>query len=274
MLRYGVVLFTSFYGLQASSPFRPAFANPLQTRCVNACGYATVPLREGSQCVSPQFVSLLKVEGKDGIHLTDLTFDFGENTKIGGELMIQRLNKDGNTTDMWCYYMGARSPHKTDGWYKMGDPDVLVVKGDENDAFFPAGEGLYLSALPGMKITTSGEVLLQKTTVTFKEDGNMMLSNPYPVPLKLLDIELTFNGDTKIGGEVMIQRLDKDGNTTQMWCYYMGARSPHKTDGWYKMGDEDILVTTDNQPTFDPGEALYFGAKTDYTVTINPPTVQ
>ena len=239
----------------------------------NIVGYATEELKEGNQCVSAQFVRIGAVEGKRGVYLTELQFDFGSVTKVNGDLKIQRLNKDGYANETYQYFsnQGSRSKYKVDGWYDMSD-DTLITK--DNDVFFPAGEGFFMGGNDAYKLTSSGEVLTGDVTTIYEEDGNMVLANPFPVPLKLLDIVLDVNGASKVNGDLKIQRLNKDGYAIETYQYFtnQGSRSKYKIDGWYDMAT-DTLMTTENQPTFKAGEALFFGGKTGYKVTFKAPTL-
>ena len=231
-------------------------------------GYATrdtneTDLREGNQCFAPQFVSV----GTEAVKLLDLKFDFSAIDKITGEVKIQRLDKNGVTTESWNYYKGqTRGSFKTEGWYKG-----TTIITTENQPTFEAGEGLYLGLLAGVKLTTSGEVLQKTVAITYAETGNKLLANPFPVGLKLLDIQLGIDSIAKITGEVKIQHLDKNGVTTESWNYYKGqTRGSFKTEGWYK---GTTIITTENQPTFAAGEGLYFGGVEGMTVTFNPPAL-
>ena len=231
-------------------------------------GYATretneTDLREGNQCFAPQFVTV----GENGVKLLDIGFDFSAIDVITGEVKIQRLNKNGVPTDTWRYYKGqTRGSFKTAGWYN-GTTRITA----DNQPTFAAYEGLYLGLLPGVKVTTSGEVLQQNVTVTYEETGNKILSNPYPVGLKLLDIQLGIEAISVITGEIKIQRLNKNGVPTDTWRYYKGqTRGSFKTEGWY---NGTTRITVDNQPTFAAGEGLYFGGLEGMTVTFVAPNL-
>ena len=207
--------------------------------------------------------------GENGVKLLDFKFDFSAIDVISGEVQIQRLDSHGYSTDMWTYWKGqTRGIHKTEGWYNNADEIITT----ENQPTFPAGEGLYLGLIAGVKLTTSGEVLQKAVTITYDVTGNKVLSNPFPVALKLLDIQLGIDAIDVISGEVQIQCLDSHGYSTDMWTYWKGqTRGIHKTEGWYNNADE--IITTANQPTFKAGEGLYFGGVEGMTVTFNPPTL-
>ena len=114
-------------------------------------GYATETFAEdGSKAIAPQFVAI----GQNGIKLTDITFDIGETDKVGGELNIQTLTKNGFMDRQYSYYKGqpARSKYKVDGWYDM-DTDLIISEENDNVPVFPAGEALWVSALEGFSVT-------------------------------------------------------------------------------------------------------------------------
>ena len=125
----------------------------------NIVGYATrdtdeTDLREGDQCFAPQFVSV----GENGVKLLDLKFDFSAIAKIGGEVKIQRLDKNGFTTDSWQYYKGqTRGAFKTEGWYNK-DSQLITT---ENQPTFKAGEGLYFGGVAGMTVTFNPPTLTE-----------------------------------------------------------------------------------------------------------------
>ena len=230
-------------------------------------GYATTDLIDGNKAVCAQF----KTIGENGIYLTQIEIDTGTDTKItaSSNIRIQVLDKDGYTTDTYAYHKGDSKGFKTDGWYN--DANQLITTA--NDVFFPVGTGLWFGGKEGYTIRTAGEVVIAAEPFTLI-DGNIMLANPYPASVKLTSFIMDTGTDTKItaSSNIRIQILDKDGYTTDTYAYHKGDSKGFKTDGWYN--DANQLITTDNDVTFKPGDAMWFGGKDGYTVTIPSPIAQ
>ena len=228
-------------------------------------GYASTDLIDGNKAVCAQF----KTIGENGVYLTQIEVDTGSDTKVtaASGVMIQMLDKDGYGTDSYVYHKGDSKGFKTDGWYKS---TTLITT--ENDVFFPVGTGLWFGGKSGYSLRTAGEVITATQTFNLI-DGNTMIANPYPAPVKLTSFIMGTGDDTKVTAStgVMIQILDKDGYGTDSYVYHKGDSKGFKTDGWYK---STTLITTDNDVTFQPGDAMWFGGKAGYTVTIPSPIAQ
>ena len=97
-----------------------------------------------------------------------------------------------------------------------------------------------------------------------------MIANPYPVDIKLTAFVMDVGADTvKASDGVKIEILNENGYTDVDYIYHKGDKTKgYTTDGWYRGKN---LIKDTNDVTFKPGQALWFGGKAGYTVTIPAP---
>ena len=244
------------------SPF-PIPKSPLGYRV----GYATTDLITGNKAVCAQF----KTIGVNGVYLTQIEVDTGTDTKVTAStgVKIQILDADGYKDKMYTFHKGDSKGFKTDGWYNEANQLITTA----NDVFFPVGTGLWFGGKAGYSIRTAGEVITTAQTFDLIA-GNTMLANPYPAPVKLTSFIMGTGSDTKVTASagVKIQILDADGYKDKMYTFHKGDSKGFKTDGWYNEANQ--LITADNDITFQPGDAMWFGGKAGYTVTIPSPIAQ
>ena len=220
----------------------------------NIVGYTETALQAGFKATGASFVSV----GKEGCNLTSVKP--AGFTTMTGTLNIQTLDNAGRTLKTYSYYKGARRPYDVEGWY---DGSTLITA--ENDVMFTAGTGLWISGADGYTITTSGEVLMDKVVCNLAT-GFKMLVNPYPVSIKLSQIQAA--GFTTMTGALNIQTLDNAGRTLKTYSYYKGARRPYDVEGWY---DGSTLITAENDVTFPIGQGFWVAGDAGYTLTFNYP---
>ena len=170
---------------------------------------------------------------------------------------------------MYVYHKGDSKGFKNDGWYNEDNQLITAA----NDVFFPVGTGLWFGGKVGYSIRTAGEVIVATQTFPLIT-GNKMLANPYPAPIKLTSFVMDTGTDTKITAStgVKIQTLDADGYMEEIYVYHKGDSKGFKNDGWYN--EDNQLITSENDITFQPGDAMWFGGKDGYTVTIPSPIAQ
>ena len=180
---------------------------------------------------------------------------------------IQILDEHGFTTTTYTYHKkDTNRGFETYGWYKNA---TRIKPATANDVFFPAGTGMYFGGKTGYSIQTSGEVLTTEQTFDLI-DGNKLIANPYPTPIKLTEFIMDV-GEDKITAQsgVKIQILDEHGFTTSTYTYHKkDTNRGFETDGWYKNATR---IKPTNDVTFQPGESMYFGGKVGYTVTFPAP---
>ena len=129
----------------------------------NIVGYADNNLVDGSKAVAVPFVKVgLKVDAKEGIHLSDL-IPLGQNVFIEDDNMtVQILDEMGGTKDdiVYTYHKGDpdRFYKNNDGWY---DGITFIEPDSDEDITIPAGEALWVAGSSSfqLKIVTPFEEL-------------------------------------------------------------------------------------------------------------------
>ena len=215
-------------------------------------GYATTELQTGAKATGASFVTI----GETGCRLTNIApagFD-----KTTGGVAIQILNNYGRTTKTYKYYKGGRGSYAIEGWY---DETTRITP--ENDVVFAPGTGLWITGTDGFTFRTSGQVLFDDVVCNLRT-GATMLSNPYPMAVKLTNI--TPAGFDKTTGGVAIQILNNYGSTTKTYKYYKGGRGSYATEGWY---DGTTRITPENDVAFEPGAGLWVTGSDGYTLTFS-----
>ena len=220
-------------------------------------GYTTTSLQSGFKATGANFLSI----GEEGCTLTSIKP--AGFTTIAGQLNIQTLNNAGQTLKTYKYYKGGRKPYDVEGWY---DGSTLITA--ENDVVFAPGTGLWIAGADAYTLTTSGEVLTDKVECALNS-GFRMLSNPYPVSIKLTQIQAS--GFTTIAGQLNIQTLNNAGQTLKTYKYYKGGRKPYDVEGWY---DGSTLITAENDVTFPVGQGFWVAGADGYKLTFNFPTAE
>ena len=163
----------------------------------NVVGYMNKTMNEGGFTMNgASFLSM----GKAGMNLTDLVpsgyegnQDLKDAEETRGEFNIQTLSKIGKTEKSYSWVRTFDVDNETwnnDGhWTYNGTP---VVKGDENDALFKAGTGLWTAAPSYAEddgatyaVTDSGEVSTNDVKLVLNEGGFTAAANPFPVGIRL-----------------------------------------------------------------------------------------
>ena len=275
-------------GLDCIQGCRPVFVfgNPIiKTLCAtvgfsdvtsaNIVGYADNNLVDGSKAVAVPFVQVgLKVDAKEGIHLSDL-IPLGQDVFTEDDNMtVQILNEMGGAKDdiVYTYHKGdtGRYYKNNDGWY---DALTFIEPGSDEDIFIPYGTGLWVSGSASFKFTNSGEVKLD-TYQTDLVDGSCLVSNPFPTPIKLSALiplgQEVFTEDDNM----TVQLLNEMGGAKDdiVYTYHKGdtGRYYKNNDGWYDAltfiepdSDEDITIPA--------GEALWVSGSSSFQLKIVTP---
>ena len=169
----------------------------------------------GSTACGGSFVAI----GREG-NLNDIIVTGYGDTYTGGEVVLTRLDQDGNVLDdiFWTWY-----DCKDDEWlgtlYGWYNDDM-----DEGstDPLAP-GEGLWIEAPDeSFLIQSAGEVYTEAVPIQL-QSGSTLCANPCPInTLTLNDAKISGYGESYTGGEVVLTRLDPDGNVLDdiFWTWY------------------------------------------------------
>ena len=229
-------------------------------RYAYAVGYLNKALGENFQAVAPSFRSI----GVDGALLSQIKVEGVEESKSDYYVTIQMLDDMGVAVGFYDWWHGGRAPHKTDGWYEGND----LIDAD-NDVELAKGQGLWVTAVEGAYLVSSGEVLEEDVLVELEENFQMV-ANPFPAATGLSKIKIDGVEESKSDYYVTIQMLDDMGVAVGFYDWWHGGRAPHKTDGWYEGND---LIDADNDVEIEAGQALWITAVEGATITFECPWI-
>ena len=161
-----------------------------------------------------------------------------------GEVLVQELNENGRNTSMYQFFDYEEEGTKYYGWYKDGDPEQPIAKGD---VVLAPGEGILTkSDDAGYGFQSAGQVLTDKDQPVLLRKLAKMVANITPVVVDLKDCYVTgydpYDPVEEEGGafgEVLIQELNENGRNTSMYQFFDYEEEGTKYFGWYKDGDPE-----------------------------------
>ncbi len=156
----------------------------------------------------------------------------------------------GFPTAVYQYIGGEWFKAKNVGEETQESDDSLIIP-------FKAGDGLFVQgASTTESIQSSGKVVYEDVQIQLR-DGFSMIGNPFPLPIKLLDI-LVKGDNVNQFGKIQIQELDSLGFPTAVYQYIGGE--------WFKAKDigEDASKEVDlSSVEFQPGQGLWIQGSSD-----------
>jgi len=222
------------------------------------------------------------VEGQKGIYISQIIVE-GSDTftdKGGNVVQIQVLDSNGAAgSRVYGYHKGEPTTGRGsypegDGWYNNNREKLVGTK----DIFIPLGVGLWVNGKnEKYKIQSSGEV--ERSSVQNELNSMFsMIANPYPVDVKLSQIEVS-GADTftdKGGNVVQVQILDENGAAgSRVYGYHKGEPTTGRGsypegDGWYNNNREKLVGAKD--VVIPAGTAMWVnGRSADYKLTVVTP---
>lgn len=223
-------------------------------------GYLSKELANDYQAVAPCFRSI----GVDGYKLSDLKVEGVEESKTEYFVEIQMLDDMGTPVAYYDWWHGGRAPHnKGDGWYEGS----TIIEG-EDDVELVKGQGLWIQAVEGAYLVSSGEVLNENVLIELADDYQMV-ANPFPTSIGLSNVKVGGVEESKTEYFVEIQMLDDMGTPVAYYDWWHGGRAPHnKGDGWY---EGSTIIEGEDDIELAPGQALWIQAVEGATITFNCP---
>ena len=192
-----------------------------------------------------------------------------------GEFNIQTLTKLGRTDKLYSWvrsYDVDNEVWNNDGHWTVGG--VTIVPGDENDALFKAGSGLWTIAPDYAdddgavySFTDAGEVSTNDVKWVFNIGGATACANPFPVGIRLSSLIPTgYENNQDIidaegtMGEFNIQTLTKLGRTDKLYSLvrsYVVDNEVWNDDGHWTLNGVTIVPGSENDPVFGVGQGLW-----------------
>ena len=229
-------------------------------RYAYAVGYMNKELAENFQAVAPSFRTI----GVDGCLLSQIKVEGVEEAKNDYYVTIQMLDDMGVAVGFYDWWHGGRAPHKTDGWYEGS----TLIEGDD-DVELSKGQGLWVTAVEGAYLVSSGEVLEEDVLIELEENFQMV-ANPFPAATYLSKVKIDGVEEAKNDYYVTIQMLDDMGVAVGFYDWWHGGRAPHKTDGWY---EGSTLIEGEDDVEIAAGQALWITAVEGATITFECPWI-
>ena len=194
--------------------------------------------------------------------LTDLkvNVDMDNDETCSGEFVLQTLTTDGRTDKEYYWYADKKhggSKGGVVGWYNADGDEQFI---GDTDVEFDAGQAFWTLG-SGFKLTSAGQVLTETVKVTTPGAGKVLIGNPYPVNLNLVDMTVEVNldeGET-CSGEFVFQTLTTDGRTDQEYYWYADKKhggSKGGVVGWYD-SDGETLYTRESGIFLKAGEGYW-----------------
>ena len=217
----------------------------------NVVGYKAEALQEGTRLMAPCFVD---VGTESDVDLTK--FVPGGSYKTG-DIQVDTLDYAGRTIKKYSYNVPRRG---TPGWYDF-DTNTEVSEGE---VIFKAGEGVCVTGLDDLTLTTAGQVSTDDRVIALRE-GTTPCGNSTAVALDLTAIVPGGNYKT---GDIQIDTVDYAGRTVKKYSFNVPRRG---TPGWYDF-DTNAAIN-EGEVIFHPGEGFTVTGLDGLTITIPGPTL-
>ena len=222
---------------------------------------------------------------KTGIRLTDLVpKGYEQNQDIidaegtTSEFNIQLLSKLGKTNK--TYFWVRTYDIESNAWLDDGHWTLegkTIVSGDENDALFTAGQGLWIAAPDWAgdedavySFTDSGSVSTNDVKWVFNVGGFTPCSNPFPCGIRLSSlIPMGYEENQDIldaegtTSEFNIQILTKLGKAEKIYFWvrtYDVENEKWLDDGHWTFEGKAVVANSDNDPLLEAGQGLWIAA--------------
>ena len=244
----------------------------------NIVGYMNKELPASGQAVGPAFIN---VSGED-MDLVDISatgydpYDY-EKDEGGarGDVQLSTLTDGGGTAVTYKWYDYTKRGESPDadvvmkGWYKeVNRRYVLCVRGEVT---LQPGEGLWSNTLAyNQKLVSSGEVATKADVATAMPASGMMIANPLPVNVDLVDMYVRgydpYDYEKDEGGargDVQLSTLTDGGGTAVTYKWYDYTKRGESPDadvvmcGWYKEVNRRYVLCVRDEVVLTPGEGLW-----------------
>ena len=179
---------------------------------------------------------------------------------------IQVLDENGVANAFYQWWHGGLPPHRKDGWYEEND---YISPDNDNDIELPKGTGLWITAVKGAYLVSSGEVYTGEVTADL-QDGFTMVANPYPCTIGLSTVSMEGVEDCEDEYFVEIQMLDENGVADSFYQWWQGGLPPHRKNGWYE--ENDYIDGENYEIELPAGQGLWVSGFTGYSMKFKFPT--
>lgn len=184
--------------------------------------------------------------------LTDLAVkvNMDEGETCSGEFCLETLTIDGRTDKEYYWYADKKhggSKGGVVGWYDDAGDEQYI---GDTDVEFEAGQGFWTQG-GGFQLTSAGQVLMETVKVTTSESGKVLIGNPYPVDINLVDmyVEVDLDEGESCSGEFCLETLTIDGRTDKEYYWYADKKhggSKGGVVGWYDDAGDVMFTREDN----------------------------
>ncbi len=183
------------------------------------------------------------------INIQDLKPTGLSSDEMSDNVFIQLLDDVGHatTTYFWINYAEDENGNSVEAWVDADDTIANVT--------FAPGQGLWIQAIDGISLQSSGKVCTSDVSVTLRNNFTAV-ANPYPTSVQIQEILPTGLLSNQLSDNVFIQLLDDVGHatTTYFWIDYAENESGDTVEAWV---DADDAIADVN---FAPGQGLWVQA--------------
>ena len=171
--------------------------------------------------------SFINVGSDYEMDITDLSVTgYGDSLSEGFE--IQTLDDHGYTLKQYQWHDFTKKKVLYKGWYDFKAGRYV----EPGEVKFPAGKGLWIyTTVDNLKLVCNGEVITQAYGVKLQDKG-LMVANPTPVDIKLMDMWASGYGDS-ISEGIEVQTLDDHGYTLKQYQWHDFTKKKVAYYGWY-----------------------------------------
>ena len=252
----------------------------------NTVGYNTQTLTAGKyNLISLPFAGVAGGNSKLVDAMSGANWNGGETFEDGDQIQVWGYNAQG-IGGYTKYYYYTDDTHEWDGWYDLSGSYYFDDCEENADGIEVGWNAWYLSRGKTNPTVTMAGAIAPQNDISFiiYGGGYTLLSNPFPVRLKLNDATQVNWGELH-GGETF-----EDGDQIQLWGfnaqgiggytkYYYYTDDSHEWDGWYDLSGsyyfEDV-PETDNANGLKAGEAFWYLSRdakgTNHTMKFFNPT--
>ncbi len=181
------------------------------------------------------------------INLQDLIPVGKSSGDMTDKVAIQLIDSLGRMTQTYTWINWAGDDGTTEAWVDGGYNIV------ENVTFAP-GQGLWVSAIDGVSLQSSGVVGKSDVVVSLQKDFTAT-GNPFPTPVNIQDILPQGKSPADMTDKIAIQLLDDLGRMTQTYTWINWAGDDGTTEAWVDGGYGIVEGVS-----FEPGFGLWVSA--------------